>query len=353
MHSRGRTRQGSLASLGMTEWHPREDPPRRELRAERVPSRSATSAASRRRSGSSARRGQGAGRDPPHLERRGPRRGRAARLRRNRERLRAGSTAGRKADVDARRRRPRRHPRTRRRAHPSRLARRPRRRDRAAPRGRELRGDRGRRRRHQRHGPRRRAPAPTRAARRPWRARLAAMLAHGTTTAEAKSGYGLTVEGRDPALWSSSRELAARTRTSRASSRRSSRRTRFLPSSATNRAEWVRDRGRGDRPRAARERPRALLRRLLRGGRLHRRGVAADPRGRAPRGPGPARPRRRARALGRRDARGGARRGIAPTTCSSSSAEEIAALARGRHGRRRSCPARRGGCARGARRRGR
>ena len=83
--------------------------------------------------------------------------------------------------------------------HPG-VAGRPGRRDRPAARRRELRRDRGRGRRNQRHGPRdpRRHGRGARA--RTVRRRLGRMLAHGTTTAEAKSGYGLTTKDEIRAL---------------------------------------------------------------------------------------------------------------------------------------------------------
>ena len=111
------------------------------------------------------------------------------------------------------------------------------------------------------------------------------------------------------------------------------------------------DRGRGDRSARGAGRPRAVLRRLLRGGRLHGAGVAADPGGRPARGARAARPRRRARALGRGDARGRASAPTPRTTCSSSAKRRSPPWpppARSPS----SCPGRPGGCARAARRRG-
>ena len=112
--------------------------------------------------------------------------------------------------------------------------------------------------------------------------RLAAML-----RARDDDGRGevrLRPDGRrtSSARSSSSRELGRESRTCRASSRRSSPRTRSLPSSGRTAREWVRIVAEEIVPRVAARGARAVLRRLLRGGRLHRarsRGASSRRRG--------------------------------------------------------------------------
>ena len=266
------------------------------------------------------------------------------------KRLRAGSTAGRPADAVARRRRARRRPGPRRRAHAPRVARRPRPGDRPAARRGKLRDDRGRGRRDQRHGPGDARRHATRSSTRRSARRLSPMLAHGTTTAEAKSGYGLTAKDeiralrpsrnarQDPALPRLVPTLLAA--------------HEIPPEFRENRAEWVRLVAEEIVPRAARERLARYCDVFCEEGVFtvaeSRRILEAARRA----GTRPAGPRRRARALGRRDARGGARRGFGrPPSLHRDGGDRGPRAGPARSPS--SCRARPGGCARGGRRPGR
>ena len=133
------------------------------------------------------------------------------------------------------------------------------------------------------------------------------MLGHGVTTIEAKSGYGLDLETGDPADRGRPSARAGGSDRHRPDVPRRARRPARVPGAA-GRDRGVRPVGhRGAAARRGRPRPGPVLRRLLRGRRVQRGPVAADPRGGGRlRDAAPA-ARRRARAVGRRGARGGAR----------------------------------------------
>ena len=144
--------------------------------------------------------------------------------------------------------------------------------------------------------------------------RMDQMLAWGTTTAEAKSGYGLNKEdelkqlrairqasGRHPVdlvpTLLAAHEVPPEYRAGRPGP-----------------ARWVDQICEEIVPGHGRGRARPLLRRLLRGGGVLRRGVAPGARGRRPPWPRPPPPRRRVRRLRRRRARRRAGRASRPTT---------------------------------------
>ena len=105
------------------------------------------------------------------------------------------------------------------------------------------------------------------------------MLAHGTTTVEAKSGYGLTEETSSGALALLSR-LADRAGPAGVVPTLLAAHE-IPPEFRDDRGEWVRAIVEDDPAARRGGRARPLLRRLLRGGRLHGRRVPRDPRGRA------------------------------------------------------------------------
>ena len=177
------------------------------------------------------------------------------------------------------------------------------------------------------------------------RARLATMLAHGTTTVEAKSGYGLTEADELKAL----RILGALEGPDAAADRPDAPGRARDPSGVSRAARGVgapggrRHRSPG-RARGSRE----VLRRVLRGGSLHRPGDSANPGGRAAEpdsvsGSTPTSSHARAGLGWPRSSR---RR---PPTTSCSSRPRRSPRSRGRAPSPSSCRARPGGCARDGR----
>ena len=172
--------------------------------------------------------------------------------------------------------------------------------------------------------------------------RLSRMLSCGTTTVEAKSGYGLTAEEELRAL----RLLA---------SLASPDLPRIVPTLLAaheipaeyrqRRGEWVRIVAEDLVPLCARRAAGPLLRRLLRGGRLHGPGIAPDPRGGEGRGAGNPDPRRRALPFRGRSARRRSSPPTRPTTCSAS-VQTRSRPSPARERSRSSCRGPPGGCVR-------